>query len=236
MFAILFIIFLLFPTYVLPIEILSYGVDGSSNNINVVIKNRNPIVFFKYKETDIVSHFEIKLSSQPQLLPDTTIWYVLSTTNTQNTINYITRLEIKTPLVEQTTYYLSISVYDIIGGSITLQDKFCTTKSAVSLKNEISLEIDYNNPFCPNKGEITKIRYMIKDKDIPVKVYLFSISGRYIMTLNESFAQKDVVYTIDWDGKDKNGKILPQGMYIVVVKPLDDTPPISKFIGIIDNR
>jgi len=56
------------------------------------------------------------------------------------------------------------------------------------------------------------------------------------MTLNESVAQKDFIYTIDWDGKDKNGKILPQGMYIIVVKPLDDTPPVAKFVGIIDSR
>jgi hypothetical protein len=25
-------------------------------------------------------------------------------------------------------------------------------------------------------------------------------------------------------------------MYIIVVKPLDDTPPVAKFVGIIDSR
>jgi hypothetical protein len=237
MFLIILVLTLLFITSPLSsIELLSYGVDGSSNNVNVVIKNRNPIVFFKYRESDVVSYFEIKLSTQSQLLPDTTIWYVLSTTSTQNTINYTTRVEIGAQLVEETTYYLSIFVYDINGESKTVQDRFYTTKSAVVLKNNVSLEIDYNNPFCPKNGEITKIRYMVKDKDVPVRIYLFSLSGEYIMTLNESVAQKDFIYTIDWDGKDKNGKILPQGMYIIVVKPLDDTPPVAKFVGIIDSR
>jgi len=237
MFLIILVLTLLFIIPPLSsIELLSYGVDGSSNNVNVVIKNRAPIVFFKYRESDVVSYFEIKLSTQSQLLPDTTIWYVLSTTSTQNTINYTTRVEIGTQLVEETTYYLSIFVYDINGGSKTVQDWFYTTKSAVVLKTNVSLEIDYNNPFCPKNGEITKIRYMVKDKDVPVRIYLFSLSGEYIMTLNESIAQKDVIYTIDWDGKDKNGKILPQGMYIIVVKPLDDTPPVAKFVGIIDSR
>ena len=236
MFLIIVILFLFFSSQVFSIEIISYGVDGSSNNINVVLKNRKPIIFFECRKQDFVSYFEIKLSAQPQLLPNTTIWYVLTTTNTQNTINYTTRIEIGSQLLEQTTYFLLISVYDIRGGSKVIQDQFYTTKSAVSLKNNISLEIDYNNPFCPNEGEITKIRYMLKDKDVNVKVYLFSLSGKYIMTLKEGFVQKEVVYTIDWDGRDNNGKILPQGMYIIVVKPLDDTPPVSKFIGIIDRR
>jgi hypothetical protein len=237
MFLIVLVLTLLFIISPLSsIELLSYGVDGSSNNVNVVIKNRNPIMFFKYRESDVVSYFEIKLSTQSQLLPNTTIWYVLSTTSTQNTINYTTRVEIGAQLIEETTYYLSIFVYDINGGSKTVQDWFYTTKSAVVLKNNVSLEIDYNNPFCPKIGEITKIRYMVKNKDVPVRIYLFSLSGEYIMTLNESVAQKDFIYTIDWDGKDKNGKILPQGMYIIVVKPLDDTPPVAKFVGIIDSR
>ena len=237
MFIIVLVLTLLFIVPPLSsIELLSYGVDGSSNNVNVVIKNRNPIVFFKYRESDVVSYFEIKLSTQSQLLPNTTIWYVLSTTSTQNTINYTTRVEIGTQLVEETTYYLSIFVYNINGESKTVQDWFYTTKSAVVLKNNVSLEIDYNNPFCPKIGEITKIRYMVKNKDVSVRIYLFSLSGEYIMTLNESVAQKDFIYTIDWDGKDKNGKILPQGMYIIVIKPLDDTPPVAKFVGIIDSR
>ncbi len=235
MFIIFFItILFLFSTNVSSIEIVSYGVDGSSNNVNVVIKNRNPVVFFKYQQSDVVSFFEIKLSTE--IYSSTTTWYILSTTNTQNTINYITRVEITKQLLEQTTYFLSISVYDIFGGSKTVKDKFCTTKSAVVLKNNLSLDVDYNNPFCPKNGEITKIRYCSKDKDVIVKIYLFSLSGEYIMTLGENLVLKDVVYTIDWDGKDKNGKVLPQGLYIVVVKPLDDTPSVSKFVGIIDNR
>ncbi len=236
MFLIIVMLFLFFSSQVFPIEIISYGVDGSSNNVNVVIKNRKPIVFFEYGEQDIVSYFEIKLSTQQELAASTTIWYVLSTTTSINTINYITRIEIETQLMEKTTYYLSISVYDVNGGSKTVQDKFYTTKSAFVLENNLSLEIDYNNPFCPKNGENTKIRYMVKEKDLPVKVYLFSLSGKYIMTLKEGIAQKDVVYTIDWDGKDKDGKILPQGVYIVVIKPLDETPPVSKFVGIIDSK
>ncbi len=235
MFLIIVILFLFFSSQVFSIEIISYGVDGSSNNINVVLKNRKPIIFFECRKQDFVSYFEIKLSTQQELTPSTTIWYVLSTTSI-NTINYITRIEIEPQLMEKTTYYLSISVYDVNGGSKTVRDKFYTTQSAFVFKDEISLEIDYNNPFCPKNGEITKIRYSVKEKDLPVEIYLFSLSGEYIMTLKEGVAQKDVVYTIDWDGKDKDGKILPQGVYIVVIKPLDGSGTVSKFVGIIDKR
>jgi len=98
---------------------------------------------------------------------------------------------------------------------------------------EFSLNVDYNNPFSPSNGEITKIRYIVKDKDFPVKIFIFTISGKFVKKLVDSIAEKDVVYTIDWDGKDENGNIVPQGIYIVTMV-VSDNPPITKLVGVVE--
>ncbi len=216
------------------IEIISYGVDGSSNNVNVIIKDRNPIVFFEYKEGYVVLNYEIKIATiQSGLNVGTTIWYVKNTTSTENTINYITRTEIPRDILkEKTTYFILLSVYDIDGESETIEDEFYTTESAANLNLEFSLDIDYNNPFCPSNGEITKIRYLVKNRDFPVKIYIFTISGKFVKKLTDSVAIKDIVYTIDWDGRDESGEIVPQGIYVVTMV-LPDNPPLTRLVGVV---
>jgi hypothetical protein len=231
----IFIFTILISTISYSIEIISYGVDGSSNNVNVVIKDRNLVAFFEYKEGCVVLNYEIKITTiQSGLNSETTIWYVQKTTSTENTINCITRTEIPRDILEEdTTYFILLSVYDTDGGSKTVKDKFYTTKSAASLNLEFSLSVDYNNPFCPSNCEKTKIRYLVKNKDYPVKIYIFTISGKFVRKLTDSVAMKDVVYTIDWDGKDENGNIVPQGIYVVTML-VPDNPPITKLLGVVE--
>ncbi|MFN3550598.1 MAG: hypothetical protein ACK4WJ_02140 [Endomicrobiia bacterium] len=230
-----FLITIFFVTTLYALEITSYGVDGSSNNLNVMIKNRNPVLFFEYRKNNVVTHYEIKLATSTQgLTSANTIWYLLGSTTTENTINYIVREEIPASLLsEQTTYFLLVLVYDILGYTETINDKFFTTKSAVSLAQNISLEIDYNNPFCPKNGEITKIRYVIKEKDFPVKVYIFTISGKPVRKLVDSVAIKDMVYTVDWDGRNDNGEIVSKGLYVVSLI-VEDNPSVTRFIAVVD--
>ncbi len=230
-----FLIAIFFASTLYSLEIISYGVDGSSNNFNVMIKNRDPVVFFEYTKYDVITYYEIKLATSTQnLFSGNTIWYLLSSTNTENTINYMVREEIpKSFLIENTTYFLLLSIYDILADTKTINDKFFTTESAVSLKDNISLEIDYNNPFCPKNGEITKIRYLIKDKDFPVKIYIFTLSGKPIRKLADTVAIKDMLYTIDWDGKNENGEVVTKGLYIVSLI-VEGNSSISKFIAIVD--
>ncbi len=235
------VIYFLGMSNLLADVVLLYGVDSSSNNVNVVIKERNPIAFFKLDENYVGTSFEIKIStSSSNLNTESLVWATTGVVTAANTINNTTRIEIPSlSLKKNTTYYIqfTVSYYEFSNqiSTTTFVDKFYTIWPAVSLTSEISLEVDYNNPFCPLQAETTKIRYMVKNKDAPVNIYLFSISGRYIKTLASHLALKDVVYTISWDGKDTNGQVLPQGMYIVCLSTLDSTPVI-KYVGIIDKR
>lgn len=219
------------------IEIISYGVDGKNYNTNVVIKDRNPIIFFEYDKSSIVKNFEIKLSTTSLgLISSTTIWYINQTTTSFNTINNITRIEIPSEvnLKVKTTYYLMITVYDISLSSAVITDTFYTTLSVAKLESSF-IDIDYKNPFSPKIGEKTQIRYRIRGKDAQVKVCVFSISGRYLRTLADHFALQDMVYTVEWDGKDEKGEILPTGVYIIsLMTPLE--PPVTKLVGIVEKK
>ncbi len=231
-----------FLSSVLADPIVSYGVDGSSNNLNVVIKNRNPIAFFKVDTNYTAYSFEIKISSY--LIGTSSgnfVWTATSSVNSNNTINNLTRIEIPSSVLQKNlTYYMQLTVYyyellNQISTSTTVFDKFYTVLSAVNLTSEISLEVDFNNPFCPKMGETTKIRYMVKNKDTPIDLYLFSISGKYIKILASHLALKDVVYTITWDGKDEKGEILPQGVYIVALRTID-APSVIRYVGVVDKK
>ncbi len=225
------------------LEIISYGVDGSSGNVNVSIKSRKPIFHWKYEGT--VEYFELKLSTGEtkekgvnNLLNGTTIWYIKNSTSTENTFNRITRIEYNGNFIleKNNTYYWSLTLYSE-SSSIGVTDWFYVTSSDIELTRDkkVDLKVDYNNPFCPYSGEITKFKYKVLSTDLHVKIHIFSISGKYITTLTDHPALKDVVYTIDWDGKDKDGNILPQGIYIVTLVP-EGEESVSQFVGIIDRR
>jgi len=216
----------------LAVEIVSYGVDGSSGNINVVIKNRNPIIFWEYRGT--TTNYEIAVSSFSNgLISGTTIWSVSGTTNTTNTINSFTRIECDYPnFIEKEEYFFSIT----LNSSTTVFGSFKTSPSAVTLTSpKIDFAVDENNPFCPNTQETTSFRYVVKDKDLNIKIYILTISGKFVIKLADHSVLKDVVYTKKWDGKDEQGNVLPEGMYIATIVAGDYTP-ISKFVGIINKR
>ncbi len=220
------------------VEIISYGVDGSSANAEVVLKNRNPI--FHWEFYNEITKFEIKVATTHTGLSNgNTIWHVIDTTNTINTLSlpkgYRTKYEYRgANLVEHTTYYWNITFYNSTS-SITKEGYFYTVPTAVSLVGTISLEVDYNNPFCPYNNEITKFRFKVSDKDSQAKLYIFTFSGEYVCTLYNGLAMKNVEYTEVWDGKDINGNILPEGLYVVVLI-VDDNPPVTKLVGIIKRR
>ncbi|MCX7956446.1 MAG: hypothetical protein N2643_00925 [Endomicrobia bacterium] len=220
------------------LEIISYGVDGVNNNKNVVIKNRNPIVFFEYTDAETLTKYELKISTfYNGLFSGTTIWFVSQTSSPFNEINNIVRIEIPSMigLKVKSTYYIMLDIYGNLGSSKTVTDTFFTSPSVVEFNSNVSLEVDYKNPFAPRLGEITKIRYVIKDKDISVRLCIFDIFGKYINTLTDSVAIKDVVYSVDWDGKDKEGNVLPAGIYIVSLI-LPSQPSVVKLVGIVDQK
>jgi Tol biopolymer transport system component len=96
--------------------------------------------------------------------------------------------------------------------SVTSLSKANGTKS-ISIEKpaapaSFSLEQNYPNPF----RDETKISFRIAE---PTHVILniYNMAGQIIQTIaNADYAAGD--YTIPWNGKDKNGKMLAGGMYI----------------------
>lgn len=215
------------------VTIVRYGVDGSSGNTNVIIKeSRKPIIFWEYN--GITTEYIISVSSfSSGLLTGTTIWSVLGSTTTTNTINNITRIECNySDFVEKEEYFFSIT----LNSTTTVFGSFKTSPSALTLSDtKIDFGVDENNPFCPKEGQTTRVRYIIRDKDLNVKIYIFTISGKFVLKLADHPALKDVVYTQEWDGKDEEGNILPEGMYIVTIVA-GDYMPISRYVGIVNKR
>ncbi|MFQ3675015.1 MAG: hypothetical protein SNJ64_00535 [Endomicrobiia bacterium] len=214
------------------VTIVSYGVDGSSGNTNVVVKSRNPIIFWEYN--GVVSEYIVSVSSFSRgLLSGTTVWSVIGSTTTTNTINNITRIECNySNFLEKEEYFFSIT----LNSTTTVFGSFKTSPSAIKFSSpKIDFDIDENNPFCPKQNETTSFRYIVRDKDLNVKIYIFTISGKFVLKLADHPALKDVVYTQKWDGKDEQGNVLSEGMYVATIVA-GDYIPISKFVGIIDRR
>ncbi|MBN1998930.1 T9SS type A sorting domain-containing protein [candidate division KSB1 bacterium] len=78
-----------------------------------------------------------------------------------------------------------------------------------------ALDQNYPNPFNPS----TSIHYLLKDNGF-VSLHIYNVRGQLIRKLvsSEQFAGE---YTIEWDGRDSNGKVLPTGTYLYTLKVND---------------
>ncbi len=74
---------------------------------------------------------------------------------------------------------------------------------------DFHLYANYPNPFNPS----TKINFDIPEySNVSLKVY--DLLGKEITTLLDKELSPGN-YTIDWDAKDSNGKLLPSGVYLI---------------------
>src|SRR3989339_252994 len=218
--------FLFVPSlYPVQISTYLYTVDGVLNNTEVVTQGRLPIFSWEYTATAslCVSSFTLNVSTESALPFTSTIWSVITTTGSSsiNTATVVTGSEYRTSvqfnyngtaftgLKNNTTYYWSLTLYDSAGSSKTLPCSpapamFATVlSSAVFTGPNYDLQVDYNNPFNPSKGQVTKFRYIVKDRNRSVKVRVYTLSGSLVKILIEGqTALKDREYTLAWDGKD----------------------------------
>jgi hypothetical protein len=91
--------------------------------------------------------------------------------------------------------------------------------SILPVANEDNLQVaatrlngNYPNPFNPN----TTISYDIKEP-AEVSIAIYNVKGQLIRSLVNQ-AKATGHYTVDWDGKDKHGKIVGNGVYQYVLK------------------
>jgi len=78
------------------------------------------------------------------------------------------------------------------------------------LPQEFALEQNYPNPFNP----CTDIRYQIADgkSSVHTSFKIYNILGQEVRTLVDTY-QNPGYYTISWDGRDRQGNIVPCGVY-----------------------
>jgi len=91
---------------------------------------------------------------------------------------------------------------------ITLTSTGVAEFERMGIPHHFALEQNYPNPFNPS----TLISYQLpKTSKVILKIY--SINGQLVKTLINEF-QNAGKYTVKWDGKDRNGKMIPSGIYI----------------------
>lgn len=84
----------------------------------------------------------------------------------------------------------------------------------------ISQVSNYPNPFLPSKGQITKIRYTLKETcDVKIKIY--DLIGDLVWTYTAYAGEeggKEGVNEIVWDGRNGQGDLVYPGGYICLIK------------------
>ncbi|MDI6640822.1 MAG: hypothetical protein QME68_00725 [Elusimicrobiota bacterium] len=242
------------------VNISTYVVDGVHNNPEVVVYNRQPI--FSWEYTGEVSSFTVSVSTESSLPFNTTTWIINSSTNTQNTtVLDITNNKYRTfitynsnnsakPLTPNNTYYWNLVLYDISGASYTIPTpptvgKFITVISSITLAApNYDLQVDWNNPFNPDSGQVTKFRYILKgttDIKKKVKVRIYTLTGEYVTTPKHYAPISDDdpnwyeilpnrEYTAEWDGRDETGEKVPAGLYLVNLTVYGEPKGITKIV------
>lgn len=80
-----------------------------------------------------------------------------------------------------------------------------------------SLDQNYPNPFNPS----TTVKFGLKEQG-QVQLNIYNIRGQLVRQLMNT--QKPAgTYTIEWDGRDRHGNILPSGTYLYSIKVNDFT-------------
>jgi len=111
-------------------------------------------------------------------------------------------------------YYFSwwVSVFDGYDEIVTSESYFSILYENLALGQveitEFSLSQNYPNPFNPS----TEIQFSL-DKTEHVSLDVFDLSGRHIIQLLNS-KQNIGNQTINWNALDKNGTVVPAGLYI----------------------
>jgi hypothetical protein len=69
---------------------------------------------------------------------------------------------------------------------------------------------NYPNPF----NSATEIKYGIPERS-SVRIAVYNIFGKKVRTIKDEI-QDSGYYSVNWDGRDDNGDLLPSGMYFYI--------------------
>ncbi len=92
-----------------------------------------------------------------------------------------------------------------------------------SVPAQFALSQNYPNPFNPS----TRIGYSIT-KTAQVRLEIFNLLGQSVRVVTD-VRQEPGSYTVQWDGRDGAGKLLPSGMYLYRLQA-DGAPSTKKMV------
>lgn len=244
------------------VHISTYVVDGVHNNPEVVIYNRQPV--FSWDYSGIISSFTIKVGTATApateyILATSTVWVIHTTTSSTDVSllnlgdsNFRATIEYAgSPLQVKTKYHWALIATSTEGVSTSVLGNFYTIVSSVTLSPtaDYDLQVDWNNPFNPDEGQVTKFRYILKGtKDIKrnVRVRIYTLAGEYVTTAkhyaplsddpNWYDALPNREYTAEWDGKDIHGEIIPAGLYLVNLTVNGESKGVTKIVIVKRNK
>lgn len=147
---------------------------------------------------------------------DDTLYYSASLSNEDPLPTWLdfdsTSLTFSGIQIQVDTVNIKVTVTDSIGSSTSDEfNIFVNSETFITdnkiIPNKLNLYQNYPNPFNPS----TTIYYSIPNP-ARVNLNIYNINGQKIKTLVNQF-QKSGNYTIEWDGKDSNGKLVSPGIY-----------------------
>ncbi|MGB5287879.1 MAG: FlgD immunoglobulin-like domain containing protein, partial [Ignavibacteriaceae bacterium] len=156
--------------------------------------------------------------------PDTTILnYQFSTTNPKVTVDF-------TPILEDGEYSLRVLWKDSQGNIVDSSgvEKFFLVSDEAKLLNV------YNYPN-PSSGE-THFTFKLTQIPEEIRIKIFTIAGRLVreIKLNSSDLKYDF-NKIFWNGRDQDGDVLANGVYLykVIMKAGDKTEDVTQKLAIV---
>ncbi len=121
-------------------------------------------------------------------------------------LNHIENIDVDNPVVE--SYWGSINpVFYSAWDYDTNTPNMGIEPITGQVPGFFSLSENYPNPFNPTTNFEFTVPFATK-----VKVSIYNILGESVATLQNSYA-KPGTYSVTWNGRDKNGIVVPSGMY-----------------------
>lgn len=104
---------------------------------------------------------------------------------------------------------------DTILCNLNIKSSITSVEEESILPTEFSLKQNFPNPF----NNSTTIQFDVPKTD-KVQINIYNISGEYIKSLVNGIISPGT-YSLNWNGKDKNGLPLPSGIYFIQMKAPD---------------
>lgn len=129
--------------------------------------------------------------------------------------------------LEEGPHELAVKVWDVANNSAEAVTTFVVADNAQIALGHV---LNYPNPFTTRTQFF--IEHNLNGRPLRVQVKIFTVSGRLVKTLEDSFFSDGNLYCdMEWDGLDEYGDALGRGVYVYQVQLRDESTGegISRF-------